>query len=167
MDRDDILRMAREAANGMLSYDAEGEWRLSEKEVERFANLVAAHTKNACEAEIEHHKRRAQIWRNEAYKLGGKPLPWDADEVIAKAVAAEREACARMFEEDSTLDGQDRWELAELIRARGKEQPPQERTPDYLEKCPNCNGPADNGFDRSWPDPNPYFCTKCMKAMEY
>ena len=88
-------------------------------------------------------------------------------EFAALVVAAEREACARIFEEDSTLDGQDRWELAELIRARGEEQTPQERTPDYLEKCPNCNGPADNGFDRSWPDPNPYFCTKCMKAMEY
>ena len=30
-----------------------------------------------------------------------------------------------------------------------------------LSRCPRCNGPADNGFDRSIP-PSPYLCTKCM-----
>ena len=30
-----------------------------------------------------------------------------------------------------------------------------------LSRCPKCNGPADNGFDRSFP-PSPYLCTKCM-----
>ena len=30
-----------------------------------------------------------------------------------------------------------------------------------LSRCPQCNGPADNGFDRSIP-PSPYLCTKCM-----
>jgi hypothetical protein len=35
-----IIDLAREAASGMLSYDAEGNWRLGEKEVERFADLV-------------------------------------------------------------------------------------------------------------------------------
>jgi len=34
-----------------------------------------------------------------------------------------------------------------------------------LDECPNCGGPADNGFDRSIP-PNPYFCTKCMEDFE-
>jgi hypothetical protein len=43
MNHDDIVRMAREAANGMLSYDAEGNWRLSESEVYRFAELVKQH----------------------------------------------------------------------------------------------------------------------------
>lgn len=33
-----------------------------------------------------------------------------------------------------------------------------------LERCPNCGGPADNGFDRSWPHPNPYWCTRCERA---
>ena len=42
MTRDDIIRLAQEAAGGMLSYDGEGNWRLSESEVERFAALVAA-----------------------------------------------------------------------------------------------------------------------------
>lgn len=35
-----IIELALEAASGMLSYDAEGNWRLGEKEVERFATLV-------------------------------------------------------------------------------------------------------------------------------
>ena len=43
----------------------------------------------------------------------------------------------------------------------------QNKAPDCLDKCPNCGGPADNGFDRSWPDPNPYYCTKCMETGEY
>jgi hypothetical protein len=53
MNREDIIRMAREAANGMLSYDAEGEWRLSAAEVERFAELVAAAEREACAAMVE------------------------------------------------------------------------------------------------------------------
>ena len=47
------------------------------------------------------------------------------------------------------------------------EQRIKQQTTDYLDKCPNCGGPADNGFDRSWPDPNPYYCTKCMETGEY
>ncbi len=53
MNREDIILMAREAANGMLSYDAEGEWRLSAAEVERFAELVAAAEREACAAMVE------------------------------------------------------------------------------------------------------------------
>lgn len=41
--------------------------------------------------DCEYHKQRAALWRHEAYRLGGTPLPWDADEAIATAVAAERE----------------------------------------------------------------------------
>lgn len=32
-----------------------------------------------------------------------------------------------------------------------------------LERCPNCGGPADNGFDRCYP-PNAYFCSRCLRA---
>lgn len=31
-----------------------------------------------------------------------------------------------------------------------------------LSCCPKCGGEADNGFDRSWPFPSPYWCTKCQ-----
>jgi hypothetical protein len=37
----------------------------------------------------------------------------------------------------------------------------QERAEPDLSRCPQCNGPADNGHDRSIP-PNPYLCTRCM-----
>lgn len=33
-----------------------------------------------------------------------------------------------------------------------------------LNVCPNCGGPADNGFDRCVP-PNPYWCTKCSEPQ--
>ena len=39
----------------------------------------------------------------------------------------------------------------------------QQAEPD-LSLCPQCNGPADNGHDRSIP-PSPYLCTKCMAEM--
>lgn len=46
----------------------------------------------------EIHKLSAAMWRNKAYELNGTPLPWDADKKIEEAVAAEREACAKLCE---------------------------------------------------------------------
>jgi hypothetical protein len=40
----------------------------------------------------EYHKQRAQIWRDEAYKLAGHPMP-ERDPVLE-----EREACAKLLE---------------------------------------------------------------------
>lgn len=37
---DRIKSLAWKSANGMLSYDAEGDWRLNGKEVERFAEMI-------------------------------------------------------------------------------------------------------------------------------
>ena len=48
MTRDDIIRMAYEASDGVLSYDAEGRWILSEQEVIQLAALVAAAEREAC-----------------------------------------------------------------------------------------------------------------------
>ncbi len=48
MNRDDIIRMAYEASDGVLSYDAEGRWILSEQEVIQLAALVAAAEREAC-----------------------------------------------------------------------------------------------------------------------
>ena len=42
VNRDDIIRMAYEVSDGVLSYDAEGRWILSEQEVIRLTALVAA-----------------------------------------------------------------------------------------------------------------------------
>lgn len=75
--------------------------------------------------DCEYHKQRAALWRHEAYRLGGTPLPWDADEAIAKAVAAEQEACARaasiaLLGADKSLSDR----VLNAIRARGKDCAP-------------------------------------------
>ena len=46
--------------------------------------------------DCERHKISASMWRNKAYELSGTPLPWNAEELIEKAVLAEREACAQI-----------------------------------------------------------------------
>jgi hypothetical protein len=61
------------------------------------------------------------MWRNEAYRLGGAPLPWDADEMIEKAVKAEREACAKVCNDIAySEDDPTGYKCAEAIRARGQ-----------------------------------------------
>ena len=40
----------------------------------------------------EYHKKRAQLWRDEAYRLAGHPMP-ERDPVLE-----EREACAKLLE---------------------------------------------------------------------
>jgi hypothetical protein len=59
----------------------------------------------------EYHKQRAQIWRDEAYKLAGHPLP------EREPVLEEREACAKLCEDSVEYAG---GTLAEAIRARGQ-----------------------------------------------
>ena len=59
----------------------------------------------------EYHKQRAQIWRDEAYRLAGHPLP-ERDPVLE-----EREACAKFVED---FDEYGYKELANQIRARGQ-----------------------------------------------
>lgn len=58
MTRDDIERMAFEASSGLLSYDAEGRWILSEQEVIRLAALVAAAEREACAKLCEYEGKR-------------------------------------------------------------------------------------------------------------
>ena len=50
-----ILQLVYQAANGMLSYDAEGEWRLSEKKVKNFAELLIRECAEIC-LEANDHK---------------------------------------------------------------------------------------------------------------
>ena len=98
----------------------------------------------------EYHKQRAQLWRDEAYRLTGHPLPrkeksmtqdeiielarqagldpdlWnytDAFETFAKLVAEkEREACAKIVDEwfHSLASEPEMEKIAEQIRARGQ-----------------------------------------------
>jgi len=58
------------------------------------------------------------MWRNKAYELSGTPLPWNAEELIEKAVLAEREACAELIEDMAVQHPK---YIAAAIRARGQE----------------------------------------------
>jgi len=53
MTRDDIIRMAYKVSDGVLSYDAEGRWILSEQEVIQLAALAVAAEREACAAIAE------------------------------------------------------------------------------------------------------------------
>jgi hypothetical protein len=62
----------------------------------------------------EYHKQRAQIWRDEAYKLVGHPMP-ERDPVLE-----EREACAKIADEWAVGWPHPSQVIAERIRARGQ-----------------------------------------------
>ena len=73
----------------------------------------------------EYHKKRAQIWRDEAYRLAGHPLP-ERDPVLE-----EREACAKLLEKTDLGGLKDNLAMqswvaemllayAKAIRARGQ-----------------------------------------------
>jgi len=75
--------------------------------------------------DCERNSYRAALWRHEAYRLGGTPLPWDVDEVLTKAVATEREAIAQSLDKQADLaadeiDRQWAQEMAAAVRARGE-----------------------------------------------
>ena len=62
----------------------------------------------------EYHKQRAQLWRDEAYRLAGHPLP-ERDPVLE-----EREACAKIADEWAVGWPHPSQTIAEWIRKRGK-----------------------------------------------
>jgi len=62
----------------------------------------------------EYNKQRAQLWRDEAYKLAGHPLP-ERDPVLE-----EREACAKIADEWAVGWPHPSQVIAERIRERGK-----------------------------------------------
>ena len=96
----------------------------------------------------EYHKQRAQIWRDEVYKLAGHPLPRKensmtheeqitkltemleiqqklhetAIDMLKPAIEAEREACAKIVDEwfHSLASEPEMEKIAEQIRARGQ-----------------------------------------------
>jgi len=102
MDRDDIIRMAREAEFPISASIESDVDLLIFRSVERFANLVAA---------AEHKRIESR--------------PWGAgEEWIARAVAAEREACAKVCDSYDVADDVCSSDTAEgiaiAIRARGQ-----------------------------------------------
>jgi len=115
MTRDDIIEAASKAGfetkRDMIWVDG---WEITPT-LTRFAALVAAAERNRmisdgwrqcaqgqrtsqhcavaeqARQEAERYKASASMWRNKAYELGGTPLPWDADEMLEKAIQAERD----------------------------------------------------------------------------
>jgi len=49
-----IRELAQQAADGMLSYDAEGEWRLNQKEAEKFALLIVGECAYVMDEDADH-----------------------------------------------------------------------------------------------------------------
>jgi hypothetical protein len=64
------------------------------------------------------------------------------------------------LEKTHTQPGCDQWQAERKASVALRAALAHQDEPD-LSRCPQCNGPADNGFDRSIP-PSPYLCTKCM-----
>ena len=62
----------------------------------------------------EYHKQRAQLWRDEAYRLVGHPMP-ECDPVLE-----EREACAKIADEWAVGWPHPSQVIAERIRERGQ-----------------------------------------------
>ena len=62
----------------------------------------------------EYNKKRAQIWRDEAYRLAGHPLP------EREPVLEEREACAKIADEWAVGWPHPSQVIAERIRERGQ-----------------------------------------------
>lgn len=111
----DLMRLALEAGFDVRP-GRDGPWDIwaTEHSFNRLADLLAS----AC-ADCEYHKQRAALWRHEAYRLSGTPLPWDADVAIAKAVAAESELIASWVED--MCQGLDASTIAEAIRNGGND----------------------------------------------
>ena len=110
MNKDDIIKMAREA---QMSPSAEGlYWTATPSDLERFAALIAAAER---EAMIE------QGWRQCA--KGQRTTQFCG--MVEQAVLAEREACAKVCEENADDDTEGEWDsacisCADHIRARGQ-----------------------------------------------
>ena len=109
MNRDDIIRMARKSgfAHGIC-------WAAHEKDLLMFAALVAAATlKNSVMTDEEYEQAMADEGQRRMLEIDT-----EVRAMIEEAVAAEREACAKICEEP--------WQghpygIAKQIRARGND----------------------------------------------
>jgi hypothetical protein len=68
MTRDDVIRMAYKVSDGVLSYDAEGRWVLSEQEVIQLAALAVAAEREACAEFAEEEANNPVLTLMEQYR---------------------------------------------------------------------------------------------------
>ena len=103
MNREDIIRMAREAGFDYSGAELSWESVICTEELERFAALVAFAEREACERGYLRLQSLMEIRETQPNK---------------PCCLAEREACAKVCEDSVEYAGDT---LAELIRARGQE----------------------------------------------
>jgi hypothetical protein len=77
-----IEELARKAAGGMLSFDAEGEWRLSQSETEKFAKLLIEDVLSELEYERGYYSEPMGYQESEEYHIQGAAKQEILDEVI-------------------------------------------------------------------------------------
>ena len=103
MNREDIIRMAREACVQAPREDWNSTaWVFGEETLERFASLVAAAERNTWPAEMEAMERQVNI----------------LTDALAQAKAEEREACAKVCADMYMEGDMDTGLAAAAIRAR-------------------------------------------------
>lgn len=93
MNRDDVINLLREATHTSNKDEDSVSHIISDETLQRFAALVAA-----AEREAYQNVHRLLEVHQAALEASEKPGPWPSKEVIDKAVAAEREACAKECE---------------------------------------------------------------------
>ena len=105
MDREDIIRMAREA--GFDPHDMSDDFTCNLEDIEHFAALVAAAERN----------KLAAWMMSQGYATGhGDSIEKLLEELEWQIAEREREACASIcFQEGPSIDGE---LIAEAIRAR-------------------------------------------------
>lgn len=122
MNRDDVIRWARQADQGHAGSEIElfGGGVVSVSTLQRFADMVAAAERRKHQADIEHWKAQAaqaEKWRSMA--LGKDPMQPGkvVQEIQREAAAYEREACAQLCEQSERVNN---GYFAQKIRERGE-----------------------------------------------
>ena len=71
--------------------------------------------------DCEYNKRRAQLWRNEAYKLGGHPLGWEPELMIRPKPLAQEQLHAlydkHAAHQEESPEASGWWDFARAIEA--------------------------------------------------
>jgi len=114
MNREDIIRLAREA--GFDAHDMSDDFTCNLKNIERFAALVISHHVKETRPEVS--DSMATWLQQIAYQHGGiGDLSSTEMEFGAMVAAAEREACAKVCDDEATIEGVAQ-RCADAIRAR-------------------------------------------------
>jgi hypothetical protein len=108
MNREEIMRMAE--ASGVEDSLLYEHWRCSLESMTRFAELVAEAERNKYEAIITNMAKLLEVQQKRELV---------AVDMIKAAILAEREACAKLCEEQYEYYGHDHV-FAKAIRARGQ-----------------------------------------------